>query len=346
MPTRSASLRSAFFACAAWLLAGALGWTASPAHAQQKLTDITFSLDFIALGRHAPFYVAIEKGYYKDEGLNVNIITAKGTAHAIQNVESGLAQIGFIDVPSLVIAHASGSKVRVVSVIYQKAPFTIFSLDPGANVTTMKGLEGLNVGSHSGSFLSNIYKALMRNHGLDPNKLEVSNVEPSARVAMLAARKVPAVDFYIMSKPGIERAVKDGKVRALLLADFGLDMYSNGIGATDAYIKANPDVVKKFVKATLRGYQDAFRNPAEAAALQKKTVKALDEKITIEELKIVEDLTVTPEVKKNGIGTFSPEQMKKTTQWIAENGGFPKEKAPKPEDIYVTGFLPAQPILP
>ena len=327
-------------------LVGAIAASASSAGAQQKLTDITFSLDFIALGRHAPFYVAIEKGYYKEEGLNINVIPAKGTAHAIQNVESGVAQIGFIDVPSLVIAHTGGSTVRVVSVIYQKAPFTIFTLDPGANVTTMKGLEGLTVGSHSGSFLSNIYKALMRNHGLDPNKLEISNVEPAARVAMLAARKVPAVDFYIMSAPGIERAVKDAKVRALLLADFGLDMYSNGIGATDAYIKANPDIVKKFVKATLRGYQYAFKNPAEAAVLQKKSVKALDEKITVEELKIVEDLTVTPEVKKNGIGSFSPEKMKTSVQWIAENGGFPKEKAPKPEDIYVTGFLPAQPVLP
>jgi NitT/TauT family transport system substrate-binding protein len=326
------------------LLVGAVG---DPRAARaQTLTDITFSLDFIVLGRHAPFFVAIEKGFYKEEGLNVTIVPAKGTAAAIQNVESKVAQLGFIDVPSLVIARAGGSTVKVVSVIYQKAPFTIFSLDPGANVTHIKGLEGLTVGSGVGSFVSNITRAVMRSNGLDPSKLEITNVEPAARVAMLAARKVPAVDFYIMSRPGIERAVEGAKVRALLLSDWGLDLYSNGLGATEAFLKENPESVKKFVRATLRGYQYSFKHPAEAAALQRKSAKALQEDITVEELKIVEDLSVTPDVKKNGLGWFSAEKMKSATEYMIENGGFPKEKAPKPEEVYATGFLPEKPILP
>ena len=89
--------------------------------------------------------VALRKGFFKEEGLNVNIIPAKGTAQGIQNVESGLAQIGFIDVASLVVARAEGSTVKVVSVIYQKAPFCFFSLDPGANVRSIKDFEGLKV---------------------------------------------------------------------------------------------------------------------------------------------------------------------------------------------------------
>lgn len=333
-----------FSACI--LFSGAVLESRSAQAQDQKMTDIVFALDFIILGRHAPIFAALEKGYYKEEGLNVKIIPTKGTAEAIQNVESGVAQLGFIDVPSLVIARANASTVRVVSVIYQKAPFTIFSLNPGANVTTVKGLEGLKVGTGSGSFVSNIARAMMRKNGLDPNKLETVNVEPSARVAMLASGKIPAVDFYIMSKPGIDRAVKNAKVSTLLLADFGLDLYSNGIGAKESYLKEHPEIVKKFVKATLRGYQFAFKNPREAAELQRKTAKALNDDITVEELKIVEDLTVTPEVKKNGIGSFTAEKMKSSVQWMAENGGFPKEKAPKPEDVYATGFLPEKPILP
>src|SRR5712692_8304480 len=89
--------------CLAWLLLSGVVGDSWRAQAQApKMTDITFSLDFIVLGRHAPFYVAIEKGFFKEEGLNVNIIPAKGTAQAIQNIESGLAQIGFTDVASLV----------------------------------------------------------------------------------------------------------------------------------------------------------------------------------------------------------------------------------------------------
>ncbi len=333
--------------CSTWLLLGGVVGDTRPAHAQgQKMTDITFALDFIVLGRHSPLFAALEKGYYREEGLNVKMIPAKGTAEAIQNVESGVAQLGFIDVPSLVIARANGATVKVVSVIYQKAPFTIFSLDTGANVTTLKGLEGLKVGTSSGSFVSNIVKAMMRKNGLDPNKLETINVEPSARIAMLASGKIPSVDFYIMSKPGIDRAVKDAKVRTLLLADFGLDLYSNGIGAKESYLKENPEIVKKFVRATLRGYQFAFKNPKETAELARITAKALNDDITIEELKIVEDLTITPDVKKNGIGSFTAEKMKSSVEWMVENGGFPKEKAPKPQDVYAIGFMPAKPILP
>src|SRR5919109_3439362 len=173
--------------CFAWLLLGGAILDAGPAQAQvTKMTDITFSLDFIVLGRHAPFYVAIEKGFFREEGLNVNIIQAKGTAQAIQNIESGIAQIGFTDVASLVVARAEGSTVKVVSVIYQKAPFCFFTLNPGANVTTLKDFEGLKVGSNTGSYISNIAKAMMRKNGLDPSKLSVESIEPSARIAMLA----------------------------------------------------------------------------------------------------------------------------------------------------------------
>ena len=67
--------------------------------------------------------------------------------------------------------------------------------------------------------------------------------------------------------------------------------------------------------------------------------------ITVEELKIVEDLTVTPDVQKNGLGWFSPEKMKSSVDWVVENGGFPKEQAPKVEDVYATGFLPDKPVM-
>jgi len=319
-----------------------------PARAEtpKKMTDITFSLDFITLGRHAPFFVAIDKGYYKEEGLNVNIIPAKGTAQAIQNVESGIAQIGFTDVASLVVARAHGSTVKVVSVIYQKAPFCFFSLDPGANVQSIKDFVGLTVGSNSGSYITNIARAMMRKDGLDASKLKMESIEPSARIAMLATRKVPAIDFYIMTKPAVMRAVKGAKVVTFLFADHGLDLYSNGIGAKESYLKDHPDVVKGFVRATLKGYQYAFRHPEEAADIIQKYNKALNKDITVQELAIVKDLTVTPDVMKHGLGTFTQARMTSSVDWMVENGGFPKDKAPKVQDVYATGFLPTKPIMP
>src|SRR5215475_12323719 len=102
------------------------------------LTKVVFSLDFIPLGRHAPWYAALAEGYFKDEGLDVSIIPSQGTAQVIQAVEAGTANIAFVDVPSVVIARANGSKLKMVAVNYEKAPYAVFSLSTGANVTSPK----------------------------------------------------------------------------------------------------------------------------------------------------------------------------------------------------------------
>src|SRR5438067_1318414 len=107
----------------------ALALSSMCAVAQER--KITYTLDFIALGRHAPWYVPIAKGYYKAEGLDVTVIPSKGTADAIKNVESGVAQLGFIDVPSLVAAGGAAAAVKMVAVNYQKPPYCVFSLNPG-----------------------------------------------------------------------------------------------------------------------------------------------------------------------------------------------------------------------
>ena len=120
---------------------------ATPAMAQDK--DVKFALDFIPLGRHAPWYVALDKGYFKEEKLNVTILPTKGTADAVRYVESGLAEFGFIDIPSLVASGSAGASVRIVAANYQKPPYCVFSLNPGANVSAPKDMVGLEVGSSS-----------------------------------------------------------------------------------------------------------------------------------------------------------------------------------------------------
>jgi NitT/TauT family transport system substrate-binding protein len=77
-----------------------------------------------------------------------------------------------------------------------------------------------------------------------------------------------------------------------------------------------------------------------------KHAKALNPEITVQELKIVEDLAVTPDVKTSGIGSFTAERMESSVAWMSENGGFPAEKSPKPQDVYAPGFMPQRPVLP
>lgn len=329
--------------CAAVLLVPA----PDAAHAQAAPTKIVFSLDFIPLGRHAPWYAALAGGYFKDEGLDVSIIPAQGTAQVIQAVESGTANIGFVDVPSVVIARSNGSKLKMLAVNYEKAPYAIFSLSTGANVTTPKQLEGLNLGSGAGSFTPKIIQGFMAQQGLDPAKLTISNVAPPARATTLLAGQIPAIEFFVMSKPGLEAGAKTvhAELRTLLLADHGLQLYGNGIAATEDMIAKNPDVLRRFVRAGLKGWKFAIGNPEKAAADEIKYVPSLKVDTVVPEIKIVADLAVTADTKKNGLGWFDPAKMAANVDFVVKYVGV-SGKPPAATDVYATGFLPSPAVMP
>lgn len=309
----------------------------------QALTPVTFTLDFRALGRHAAWYVALDKGYFKDAGLDVNIIAGMGTAQAIQTLQAGAVQFAFSDVAALVAARSnSNASAKMVAVIYQKAPYAIFSWKDGANVTQPAQLEGLEIGSGAGSFTQKVIEAFMQAKGLKKPAL-FTNVDPSARIAMLASKKVPSVETFIMSQPGIERALPPGQTQTFLLADHGLTLYSNGIVVAEDFMKNKPELVKGFIAAALKGWRDTIANPEEATAIMLKYQKALDRDVVRQEIAIVNGLVVTPETKAKGLGTIDDKLMTDSIALISKvSGGDPVSAA----TIADPSFLPTSPILP
>jgi NitT/TauT family transport system substrate-binding protein len=171
------------------------------------------------------------------------------------------------------------------------------------------------------------------------------NIDAAARVPMLAARRVQSVDQFLMSEPAIRRAVPDAKPVCLFAGDYGLEIYANSIGTSEEYLAKNGDVVKKFVRAALRGWKDALANPEEASRLQVQHVKALDPQIIVEEVEILKRIAISDDVKKNGYGFISLARMKNTVDFINNNIEVPGEKL-NAEQIYAPGYLPEQPILP
>lgn len=310
----------------------------------QSTTPVTFSLDFRALGRHAAWYVALDKGYYKQAGLNVTIIPSQGTAQSIQNLEAGVAQFAFSDVAGLVEARANAAATaKMVAVIYQKAPYAIYSLRSGANVTEPRQLEGLEIGSGAGSFTQKVIQAFMVEKGLDPGKVHFTNIDPAARVSMLASKRVPAIETFIMSRPGIDKAAGANQVDTFLLADHGLQLYSNGILVKADYMKAHPDLVKAFVKASLLGWRDTIANPEMAADTILKYVKGLDRGVALQEIKIVDGLVDTPETKEKGLGYIDPAIMQKSIDLILRTTKGGKMTV---ADVSDPHFLPSPPVKP
>jgi NitT/TauT family transport system substrate-binding protein len=314
--------------------------------ATKPLTDVTLALDFVILGRHAPWYLARAKGYYEVEGINLKIIDGRGTGHVLAALEGGIAQFGLPDVPGLVLGRAKGAKVRVVAVVYQKSPYAIFSLEPGANVTKPEDLVGLELGSGPESFIPQVIQGFMKLKGLDAKSVKFTNIAPTARISMLVARKVPAIHLFTLSEPGIKKVISGAELKMFVPADHGLELYSLGIGVTEEYLEKNPEIVRGFIRASFRGWQEALRNPEEAADTQKKSVPVLDKNVILNELKLIRDLVVVPDTQAHGFGWFTPDKMKRTLDFMLDNVGVGDSKPPKSEDLYATGYLPQPAIKP
>ncbi|MEQ8444401.1 MAG: ABC transporter substrate-binding protein [Pelagibacterium sp.] len=317
------------------------------AQGQDELTPIVFSLDFIPLGRHAAWYAALEEGYFEEEGLDVSIIPAQGTAQVMQAIASNTAQFGFVDLPGVVLAHAGGTDIKMVTVNYQKAPYAVFSLANGADVTEASGLEGLSLGSGAGSITPQVIAGFMAQNGLDSSTLQIVNVAPPARASTLLSGQVPAIEFFVMARPGLEAGAADAgtELRTFLLADHGLELYSNGIGATGDYLEQNPEIAEGFVRAALRGWEFTLANPDAAADHILSNVDGLDKAVVLAEIDVVRDLALTDDTLANGLGWFDPAKMAAGVDFVVEHIGI-TGTAPMAEDIYETRFLPDPPIAP
>ena len=319
-------------------------WGTSSASAQDKAAvDVTFTLDFTTLGRHAPWYVALGKGYFKDAGLNVKIIPGQGTAQAIQALESDIAQFAFSDVVSLTLARARGaSTARFLAMNYQSAPYAIFSLVQGANVTTPAKLTGLEVATGAGSFTPKVVQGFMKQQRLDPASIKFVNVDAAARVGMLLTGKVQSIENFIFAQVGLERAVPPGQLATLLLADHGLEFYANGILAKDAFLKASHDVARAFVKASLQGWRDTIADPEGAATLLARYVQGLNRDVVVGEIKLLSALAQNASTRQHGLGWIDAGRMKTSLDFIAQNIGI-TGTAPASSDLYSLDFLPRVP---
>jgi NitT/TauT family transport system substrate-binding protein len=295
--------------------------------------EVNFLTDFGFNGRHAYFYVAREKGYYKAEGFDVNFVRGQGSADAIKKVAAGIATFGFADAGSLVLARGNdGVPVKLVSIVYAKPPQAIFAIK-GSGITSPKDLEGKTVADTASSSVRLLFPAFAKAAGIDAAKVKWVVAEGSALPSLLANGRVDAICQFSVGEPLIAAATAKEIVR-IAYKDSGLDYYGNGIIASDEMIAQHPDQVRAFVRATIKGMKDAFANPAEAAAIMAKYQKELTPAVIEGETRLVSELA---EVKGKPLGLIDPKSIAGTVDVMAAN--FTLKNAVQPAELFARGFV-------
>lgn len=315
----------------------ALGWVAGSASAAER-SKVKIAMDWIIGGRHAPWFVAVEKGYYAEEGLDVEVLRGFGNANTVQRVVSGEVQFAYTDFPTSVLARADGSKVKTIAMILSRNPQTFFSLKK-TGITKPKDLEGRTIVSNAGSASPKLFPVFAEINGVDATKVKWVTVEPAAKASMLISGSADVVEYFLMQRPLLEReSAKLGGINTMHWADHGFQLYSNGVTVMEDYLAKNGDLVRRFLRASIKGFQRTFEDPNEAAALVRKSYPTLDPEVTRIEVDILKLLVLTDDAKAHGIGYMDEAKVKTARDIMAKVYGL---KAPlQTGDLYTTEYLP------
>ncbi len=292
---------------------------------------VTFVTDFGFNGRHAYYFVALEKGYYAKQNLDVQIVRGQGSADAVKQVAAGSAQIGFADASAVILGRGNDQiPTKLVAIVYAKPPHAIYVLKD-SGITKPKDLEGKKIADTAFSAVPKLFNAYAKAAKIDASKVTWLVAASDTLPALLTTGRADGIGQYIVGEPLLAKSAAPKQVVALSYADAGLNLYGNGIIASDNLIKTNPDLVRRFVTATMQGLKDAVANPQEAGAIMHKHHREVDADVATAETKLVGTLTGQP------LGALDPAQVKQAIEIIG--GAFSLKHPVAPDDVYAPGFV-------
>ena len=304
--------------------------------ASRALDNVTLITDFGYNGRHAYFFYALDKGYYRNAGLEVKIVRGQGSVDAIRQVGAGNAMFGFADAGSLILARGNDQiPVKLVAIVYVKPPQAIFCRED-SGLKKPKDLEGNAIADNAGGATPALFPAFAKAAGIDAQKVRWVVAGTETLPGLLAANKVPCVSQFTMGEALLRSQLEPGaNLVRFAFADVGLSYYGNGIVATAATIASKPDIVHRFVAATLRGMKDAFADPAAAGAIMHKLVPQVDAAVAKQETEAVAELAKVP---GKPLGEIDPARIEATLDVV--KGAFKLATSVAAADVYAPRFVP------
>ena len=336
-----------------WYLAGALLLTAAllgPAGggAQQKpLRPYTLILDFVPTGEYVPHYTALEKGYYREEGLDVKILRGQGSGDTVKRIAAGQGEVGIADISALIAARANTDvAVKAIALWYRRPPHGVF-VRGDSPIKTSKELEGKKLAISPGNSHQILWPVFEKLSGLKPGSVTWVTMDAASMPPALIRSAVDAVPFFVVHEARIRKIAKqqNADIRVLAAwADLGFDVASTSLVAREETIAKDPEGLKAFLRATLKGADYAFRQKHfdEGVGYVVKAHPEVDLEGAVGAAQVGARFVYASEVTsgKMAVGQFDPVQLEKTrdlyTQYLEL-----KRKVGL-EEIYTNDLLPAK----
>ena len=267
----------------------------------QAQEAVSLRLNWYLGGLHVPFYYGKEMGFFKQEGIDLTINEGRGSANTVQVVAAGSDTFGMADSSSLITTAAKGADVKSVMSLLNSTGFAVVSL-AATGIKTPKDLEGKTLAVSPGDPLGQLFRALAAHNKLDINSIKFVQVDPAAKVVTVLEKRADALlggvddQFFLIKYKGVEPA-------ALRYADHGANIVGMTIMTTGNLIKTKPDLVRRFVRASVRSWDAARKNPGAAVDVAMKVKPDLNRQSTLDQMLVDFDLLDSANSKgKIGLG--------------------------------------------
>jgi NitT/TauT family transport system substrate-binding protein len=317
----------------------------SPASAQDKLQ---FRLNWTIYGEHAPFFVAKDKGFYKDEGLDVEILEGSGSTTVSQLVANMTNPVAYVDAATMMRGVGAGMPIRAVGVTLQQSPMAFIYRADAARPTKIDEIKGSRIAITAGDASLAIFTAFMGKLGMSVDDVKMITVaNPQSKEQAVLNKQADALLGYFMDqgpRMQLQTGVKMGWTRLFDMS--GVSTLSSAIIVNKEWLKdaKNQDVLRRFLRASQRGWQYTFDNRDEATAIFLKHAPAFNTEIGLLEIDGTMSIIRTKNTEGKAIAWSAAEDWKDTQDLLEK---YAKLKPQSDLSIYYTNeYLSEPPYMP
>ena len=309
----------------------------------QAQTKLRLSLDWVFEGQTAFLQLARYKGYFADEGLDVQVDVGNGSAGGFQRIVSGAYDAALADMSSQIVFVArnpSSAQFHSVYVQYDQFPAGYFALKK-SGIRSVKDFPGHAMLETPGGFGRRVWPLVAKAAGVDPGSLRWVSASPALRATMLINGDADIIAGFLSIPIDLNRrGVKDEDIVAMPLFDYGINYYGNSLIVSQKLIDDNPKAVAGLVRAFNRALREALADPAEAIRYLKKREPLVDEKLEIQRMQFVMPGMLTPHAREAGLGAIDPERLQHQIEQVSE--AYAITNPPTIAQLFDARFLPPQ----
>src|SRR3982075_332216 len=315
-------------------------WTALAAAPATAADKVVLMLNWYVYGEHAPFYYGKAKGIYAAENIDLEIQEGRGSAATTQAVAAKTVQFGYVDVPTMMRAAVKGAPVVAIGVALQTNPMSAMGF-VDKNIKKPDDIKGKTVATTPGDSMSQIWPLFLKKTGLKETDFKTVSGDAVTKLNAVINNQADLLLGYVMDQSMKIKDATGKDVYPIKFADYGINMVSSGMVANTDYVKANADLVKRFMSATTKAVEAAEKDPTGAAqAILDANPKGGKIDTLTQGFQLTIPLYRTPETKGKRPFQVTDQNMNDTVNLLVEYGGLDAKAKENPKAFYTNDYLP------